>query len=101
VPITRRYRRRRRHAALMLTVGKGHSLNLNISGKMNHSMSVVRIFISSAIRASRDPRLARFAPRAIVSRSRVSRLVRFEPRAIRASRDSRLAARAWRTEFNR
>jgi len=37
VPITRRYRRRRRHAALMLTVGKGHSLNRNISGKMNHS----------------------------------------------------------------
>jgi len=37
VPITRRYRRRRRHAALMLTVGKGHSLNRNISGKMIHS----------------------------------------------------------------
>jgi len=34
--------------------------------------------ISSAIRASRDSRLARFAPRAIRA-SRYSRLARFEP----------------------
>ena len=42
VPITRRYRRRPRHAALMLTVGKGHSLNRNISGKMNHSVTICK-----------------------------------------------------------
>ena len=41
MPITRLSLRRPRHDALMLTVGKGHSLNRNILGKMNHSKTSV------------------------------------------------------------